>query len=125
MTFESIVADALLCIVGRKPQLATGAKNRLSAAFRPKTINCYNMLFRLFVAFCVLTKISLGDVTVTNVVSYMEYLTRNGVSPCIRGGTSTNNSGRLLADKNSTRHRALARFCIHLNRKRHPIWRLP
>ena len=42
-----------------------------------------------------------------------------------RGGTSTNNSGRLLADKNSTRHRALAIFSIHHNRKRHPIWRLP
>ena len=41
------------------------------------------------------------------------------------GGTSTNNSGRLLADKNSTRHRALATFSIHHNRKQHPIWRLP
>ena len=42
-----------------------------------------------------------------------------------RGVTSTNNSGRMLADKNSTQHRALAKFSIHLNRKRHPIWRLP
>ena len=42
-----------------------------------------------------------------------------------RGVTSTNNSGRLLTDKNSTRHRALATFSIHHNRKRHPIWRLP
>ena len=42
-----------------------------------------------------------------------------------RGGTSTNNSGRLLADKNSTQHRSLTTFSIHHNRKWHPIWRLP
>ena len=39
-----------------------------------------------------------------------------------RDVTSTNNSGRLLTDKNSTRHRALAKFNIHLNRKQHPIF---
>ena len=42
-----------------------------------------------------------------------------------RGGTSTNNSGRLLADQKSTRHRALAKFSIHHYRNQHPIWRLP
>ena len=42
-----------------------------------------------------------------------------------RGVTSTNNSGRMLADKNSIRHRAFAKFSIHLNRKQHPIWQLP
>ena len=35
--------------------------------------------------------------------------------------TSTNNLGRLLADKNSTRHQALVTFSIHHKRKRHPI----
>ena len=43
----------------------------------------------------------------------------------IRGVTSTNNSGRFLADKKSTRHRALVKFSIHHYRKQHPIWRLP
>ena len=42
-----------------------------------------------------------------------------------RGGTSTNNSGRLLADQKSARHRALAKFSIHHYRNQHPIWRLP
>ena len=32
----------------------------------------------------------------------------------IRGVTSTNNLGRMLADKNSTRHRALMKFSIQL-----------
>ena len=45
-------------------------------------------------------------------------------SVTVRGVANTNNAGRLLADKNSTRHRALAKFSIHLNRKQHPIWRL-
>ena len=45
--------------------------------------------------------------------------------PISRGGTSTNNSGRLLAYQKSTRHRALAKFSIHHYRNQHPIWRLP
>ena len=39
------------------------------------------MLFRLFLAFCLITEISVSKVTVINVLSYLEYLTCNGVSP--------------------------------------------
>ena len=43
------------------------------------------MLFILFVAFCLITNISLGTVTVTNVLSYLEYLTVNAVSSFLLG----------------------------------------
>ena len=83
MTHLPLYSDASLCFVGSKPldQLATGAQKRLSATFHPKTIKCYHMLFRLLVAFYLLTKILLKSVTVMNVLSYLEYLTLDAVSP--------------------------------------------
>ena len=74
--------DALLCVVGNQglTDLATGARKRLQQAFRPKTQACYNILFRTFVAFCVVLQLSLNDINIEHVLSYLEYLTRNGVS---------------------------------------------
>ena len=74
--------DASLCVVGKQDltDLATGARRRLQQAFRPKTQACYNMLFRTFVAFCVVLQLSLNDIKIDQVLAYLEYLTKNGVS---------------------------------------------
>ena len=60
--------------------LALGARKRLEFAFRPKTSACYTMLFRVFVAFCVVLHVSLYQVSTTHVLSYLEFLATNGVS---------------------------------------------
>ena len=41
---------------------------------------CYNILIRTFVAFCVVLRLSLNDINIEHALSYLEYLTRNGVS---------------------------------------------
>ena len=60
--------------------LASSARERLQTAFRPKTMSCYRMLFRPFVAFCVILHLFLNDISVEHVLSFLEYLTRNGVT---------------------------------------------
>ena len=53
---------------------------RTRSAFRPRTVKCYNMLFRSFVAFCLFTKVSLSKISVSAVLSYLEFLVENEVS---------------------------------------------
>ena len=61
-------------------KLATGAKKRITTAFRPKTHKCYQMLYRTFIAFCVYLDLSIFDVSVVHIISYLEYLAQNGLS---------------------------------------------
>ena len=70
----------LCCRQSETARFASGAKKHLRLAFRPKTSSCYTMLFRIFVAFCVLLKLSLTHISVENILSYPGYLARNGVT---------------------------------------------
>ena len=60
--------------------LAGEAQARVSRAFRPKTTKCYNMLFRIFVGFCVCSKMSLQSVSLVTILAYLEFLVKNNVS---------------------------------------------
>ena len=61
-------------------EYARKASVRTRSAFRPRTAKCYNMLFRSFVAFCLFTKVNLSKVSVSVVLSYLEFLVENEVS---------------------------------------------
>ena len=73
---------AALCVVGSGTRLTLhrGARQRLSEAFRPKTQQCYHMLFRTFVGFCLCLSLNISKITSDDALSYLEYLATNNVS---------------------------------------------
>ena len=60
--------------------LKSKAASRVAQAFRPKTRRCYELLFRNFMGFCVLTSLNPQLMGVQDVIAYLEYLVENGVS---------------------------------------------
>ena len=66
----------LYFVVGRGTlsQLSRDAYTRLHGAFRPKTSQCYSMLFRTFLAFCVYMKVCVTNVDCKFVLSFFECL---------------------------------------------------
>ena len=74
----------ILCVVFSDNQALTEyarkASVRAKSAFRPRTVKCYNMLFRSFVAFCLFAKVSLENTSVSAALSYLEFLVENEVS---------------------------------------------
>ena len=72
----------LYFVVGRGAlsQLSLDASVRLKMAFRPKTSQCYRMLFRTFVAFCIVMKISVLHVDSKCILSFMECLVKQRTS---------------------------------------------
>ena len=61
--------------------LATEASARLFQGYRPATISAYSRYFRDFLAFLVVAGLSLPQVATLDILAYMEYLHRNGMSP--------------------------------------------
>ena len=70
-----IFSEAALC-----KHLQRRAKSRLNTAFRPKTKQVYDSLFRVFVGFCVSVKVALNELSVPFILSFLEYLVDNNVS---------------------------------------------
>ena len=62
-------------------QLAIRAGQWTRSAFRPATQASYRRKFRLFLAFCCFTKIELSSLTPVVVLSFLEFLYENKVSP--------------------------------------------
>ena len=60
--------------------LVQEANSRIKAAFRPETRRCYELLFRLFVGFCVCCAIDVASPTISVIMAYLEYLVKNEVS---------------------------------------------
>ena len=60
--------------------LKSRAASRVSHAFRPKTRRCYELLFRNFMGFCVITSLNVQSIQVHDIIAYLEYLVENGVS---------------------------------------------
>ena len=73
---------AALCVAGSGTRLTLhrGARQRLRDAFRPKTQQCYHMLFRTFVGFCLCLSLNINEITSDDALSYLEYLATNNVS---------------------------------------------
>ena len=61
-------------------ELQMKATTRLSTAYYPKTRQSYNRLFRVFLSFCECVKVSLHQLSVPIVLSFLEYLVANDVS---------------------------------------------
>ena len=61
-------------------EYARKASVRTKAAFRPRTVRCYNMLFRSFVAFCMIMHVDLSNVSVSEALSCLEFLVENAVT---------------------------------------------
>ena len=57
--------------------LSTQASSRVADVFRPKTRRAYTMMFRVFIAFCVVMKVSLASLSVKVVLSFLECLFAN------------------------------------------------
>ena len=60
--------------------LSTQASSCVADAFRPKTRRAYTMMFRVFIAFCVVVKVSLTSVSVKLLLSFLECLVVNKCS---------------------------------------------
>ena len=80
--FMVISLKILYFVVGtQKYSSLTGkASSRLHQAFRPKTSRAYSAMFKVFVAFCVLMKVSLHHLSVEILLAFLECLLTNGVS---------------------------------------------
>ena len=63
--------------------LSSKATDRLNLAFRPKTRAAYASMFKTFVAFCIYTKVSIVNVNVKVVLSFLECLVVNSCSYCM------------------------------------------
>ena len=102
--------------------LASSARGRLQSAFRPKTMSCYRMLFRLFVAFCVILQVSLTNVSMDHVLSFLEYLTRNGVIVNMIGNYISAAKAHFIMnnlDHSVWSHKTVKYFVKSLNLTRH------
>ena len=60
--------------------LKSKAASRVYQAFRPKTRRCYELLFRNFIGFCVITTLNVQSIQVQDIMAYLEYIVENGVS---------------------------------------------
>ena len=60
--------------------LSARATSSLHDAFRPKTQKAYSLMFRAFVAFCIIMKVSLVKVSVKVLLSFLECLVSNQCS---------------------------------------------
>ena len=60
--------------------LSTQASSHVAAAFRPKTRRAYTMMFKVFIAFCIMMKISLSNISVKVLLSFFECLVVNKCS---------------------------------------------
>ena len=73
----------ILCFVFSDNEALTEYARKASvctkSAFRPRTVKCYDLLFRLFVAFCLFTKVELSNISVSNALSYLKLLVENSV----------------------------------------------
>ena len=74
MLYFVVSENAALTEYARKASVCT------KSAFRPRTLKCYDMLFRSFVAFCMFTKVPLSEISVSVALSYLEFLVENCVS---------------------------------------------
>ena len=61
-------------------KLSTQASSRVATAFRPKTRRAYTMMFKVFIAFCIVMKICLSDVSVKVLIAFFECLVVNKCS---------------------------------------------
>ena len=61
-------------------RLSTQASSRVATAFRPKTRKAYTMLFKVFIAFCLLMKVSLSNLSVKVLIAFFECLVANKCS---------------------------------------------
>ena len=80
-----ILKDSTLCFVENEALTGWSAKasSRLHLAFRPKTYKAYTSMFKTFVAFCIFTKACLENTNVKVILSFLECLVSNAVSPCM------------------------------------------
>ena len=80
-----ILKDSTLCVLDNEALTEWSAKatSRLHLAFRSKTYKAYTTMFRTFVAFCILTKSCIENVNVNVIMSFLECLVSNAVSPCM------------------------------------------
>ena len=62
-------------------QLASRATTRLQHTFRPATMASYIRKFKLFVAFCCFINVNLHHLTPLILLSFLEFLTVNQISP--------------------------------------------
>ena len=60
--------------------LAKKAALRTHQAFRPKTRQAYDAMFRVFVAFCIISAVVLPDINVGVIMSFLECLVENNCS---------------------------------------------
>ena len=72
----------MLCVSGSEAmkELQRKANARAHAAFRPKTRQCYTMLFRTFIGFCLCMKSPCNDMSLAIVMAFLEFLVYNKVS---------------------------------------------
>ena len=61
-------------------RLSTQASSRIATAFRPKTRKAYTMMFKVFLAFCLLMKVSLSNLSVKVLIAFFECLVPNKCS---------------------------------------------
>ena len=80
-----ILRDATLCVLDNPAltSLSTKASVRLHQAFRPKTYRAYDAMFRIFIAFCIVTKSALSNINVKVILSLLECLVKNSCSLCM------------------------------------------
>ena len=60
--------------------LARKASLRSHQAFRPKTRQAYDAMFKVFVAFCIVAGVLISDVNVEIVMSFLECMVQNNCS---------------------------------------------
>ena len=61
-------------------ELQRKANARARASCRPKTRQCYAMLFRTFIGFCLCMKLSCNEMLLSTVMAFLEFLVYNKVS---------------------------------------------
>ena len=62
--------------------LTARATHRMHQAFRPKTRQAYCSMFRIFLAFCIVNKVSMVNISV-KVLAFLECLVYNQCSACV------------------------------------------
>ena len=85
-SFEPSNKNFLLRFVSEEKslgQLLHDANTRIKAAFHPKTRRCYELLFRLFIGFCLCSGVNVAFPTLSIVMAYLEFLVKNQVSVSI------------------------------------------
>ena len=80
-----MLKDSTLCFLENEAltEWSANASSRFHLAFRPKTYKAYTTMFKIFAAFCIFTKSCLGNANVKLILSFLEYLVSNAVSPCM------------------------------------------